>query len=808
MPIADRVLGHLSLSEGKKTLPKMKMNAYSVLISFLVVAAYFSPAVILGEGDIDQGILSRSSPVVQANILYSGYSDTVSTGQEKLPRGHVAATTIYDPVDPGHTEKVQIWDAGEVLSKMEPVDRKIYVPDIKVLKMTDVTIEKADGSTRTFSGTLLHPIIYSTVRITDGKETFNDLHIKDLTGNLGGTGTINRFTGVFEVTFNEPPAEGEFVKCSYRYYVAGPSMVEFNKDNIGNDSLGLNNTLVGPGKYQYDLDVNSAFDEADGDYLVGWVRGYQDGVSAKKKWLFGPVDHSVPAIAGPPGRPNWYYGTDITKDEKEEFDSFLAVQKDRRNVLYVGALDGMIHAFDAGRFCWGDNPETAVTEKRGYFTWVALSADPLLNERWRILLAFNPDQPQGALWQTTGKGDKAPDYGGGRELWAFIPPNLIPRLKNNMSDAEDQAYVDASPAIADVYINGAWATVLVAGEGIGGDHVFCLDITDPDKPRFLWEFADPGLLRSRSCPTSAQIGKILVAGVKRWVAFLTSGDIFCTDLDPSLYIIDIADGAVVSRVFLHAGMDRNGDNIDDGKGGIPCAQPAVIDSDGNGYIDRVYVGTDKGFVFKVNIPDDSDMPQCDFESCIINTNFFYKDSLGVAHSVPPDQQFHPIVASPTVVVDNDYDKDGVSNYNIRLFFGTSASDHPNHFFAYADHNSKGVCNAASISIEWFYQLPDGNVIVTSSVAAAGAVYLGTSTDEAGDVGAGRIYVYDMLGGKVIFEKEIGDITATPLVEEEHLYVKTSSSGTSPVIIGGGKYNNDTVKIPSAKAGIQAWKEIW
>jgi hypothetical protein len=794
------------------------MNTYTALISLLIMAVFFSPTATLGVGDIGQGSvysdvqvqgsLSRSSAVVQANILYSGYRDTVSIGEEKLSRGHVVATAIYDPVAPGHTEKVQIWDAGEVLSNMKPADRKIYIPDTTVIRMTDVTIAKADGSARSFSGTLLHPVIYSTVRITDGKETFNDLHTKDLTGNLGGTGTINRFTGAFVITFNEPPAEGVFVKCNYSYYVTGPSMVEFNKDNVGNDSLGLSDTLDESGKYLYDLDGNSAFDEADGDFLVQWVRGYQDGVGTRKKWILGPIDHSVPAITGPPGRPNWYYGTAITKEEKEEFDSFLAVQKERRSILYVGALDGMLHAFDAGRFCWGDNPDTAVYEKRGYFKWVALSADPLLNERWRILLASNPDQPQGALWQTTGKGDKAPDYGSGGELWAFIPPNLIPRQKNNFSDAEDQAYVDASPAIADVFINGAWATVLVAGEGLGGDHVFCLDITDPDKLRFLWEFADPVLFRGRLCPASAQIGKILVAGVKRWVVFFISGDTFCADLDPSLYLIDIADGAVVSRVFLHAGIDRNGDNIDDGKGGIPCAQPAVIDSDGNGYIDRVYVGTDKGFMFKVNIPDDHNMPQRSIESCIINTDFYYKDSFGVAHSVPPDQQFHPIVASPTVVVDNDYDKDGVSNYNIRLFFGTSANDHPNYFFAYSDHNSKGVCNAASVSLEWFYQLPEGNVIVTSSVAAAGSVYLGTSTYEGGDVGAGRIYAYDMLGGKVIFEKEIGDVTATPLVEDEHLYIKTGSSGNSPVIFGGGKYNNDTVKIPSAQAGIQAWKEIW
>ena len=66
----------------------------------------------------------------------------------------------------------------------------------------------------------------------------------------------------------------------------------------------------------------------------------------------------------------------------------------------------------------------------------------------------------------------------------------------------------------------------------------------------------------------------------------------------------------------------------------------------------------------------------------------------------------------------------------------------------------------------------------------------------------------MINGKVMLEKEIGDVAASPLVEDEHLYVKTASSAINPVIIGGGKYNNDTVKTPNAQAGVQAWKEIW
>ena len=94
--------------------------------------------------------------------------------------------------------------------------------------------------------------------------------------------------------------------------------------------------------------------------------------------------------------------------------------------MYVGSRDAMLHAFDGGKFRWGDNPVTSEEENRGYF-----------------------------LWEGEGE-DSAPNYGTGAELWAFIPANLIPRLKNNKLGEDDQAYVDASPTIADVKVNDTW----------------------------------------------------------------------------------------------------------------------------------------------------------------------------------------------------------------------------------------------------------------------------------------------------------------------------------------------------------------
>ncbi|MCX5880553.1 MAG: PilC/PilY family type IV pilus protein, partial [Deltaproteobacteria bacterium] len=171
---------------------------------------------------------------------------------------------------------------------------------------------------------------------------------------------------------------------------------------------------------------------------------------------------------------------------------------------------------------WGDNPDTtSITEYRGYFKW----KDPSTSS--------------------------SADYGLGTEKWAFIPANLISRLKNNLLSGDDQAYVDASPAISDVEIGGAWKTVLLSAEGNGGDTVFCLDVTDPYNPTFLWEFADPELFRSRSSPAVAVIGRTLYNGTKTWVAFFVSGKTYDNTLYPSIYMIDVATGNLLKRVSLN-----------------------------------------------------------------------------------------------------------------------------------------------------------------------------------------------------------------------------------------------------------------
>ena len=767
--------------------------------------------------------LSEPAPVVQGNVLFSVFSEIPAAyGEKKISRGHVTAIRMYDPVDPGRTEKAELWDAGHVLNRTSPNERKIFFPQMNVTRMSDVMIATGDGNAKTFSGTLKGPVVATTVSLTDQHETFCDVHPSGLKGDFGGKGILDHFKGILTVTFNEPPADGVPIQCSYAFYSVGSALVSFNNSNVNNIDLVLDDTHMIPDRYLYDLDGDGTVSESDGDWLVQWVRGFRDGACIKKDWLLGTVHHSVPALAVPPGRPHWYYGTQVTETERNGYDAFVAVNHDRRTVLYAGSQDGMIHAFDSGKFCRHDNPETVVVENRGYFEWQVLGDDLSLSRHWNQMLARYPVTPPDFRWQGIKDGDKAPDYGTGEELWAFIPPNLLPKLKNNLLNAAGRACMDVSPTIADVYTRGAWRTVLLSAEGNGGATVFCLDITEPDKPIFLWEFSDPGISTGPRFQAAPAIGRIALEGKKGWATFLGSGKPNDPALDPSIYLIDIADGSLIRRVFLHAGMDADGDHMDDGAGGVPVGQPAVIDTDGNGYVDRMYVGTNKGFVFKVNVSDDPEVPGDTIRQCVINTDFYYEDRDGYTRFVPPDRQYQSLNHSPAVAVDHHANESGETEYTVSIFFGTGDSPYDNDhidtadavfsLFSYKDGNTKGECRSDRVILDWHKALPQGHRAFAAPYVAAGTVYFGTSTRDAADPcgqdGRGRIYGLNMEDGEVIHEEEVGNIMTSLLVEDEHLYIKTNLfKGKNPLTMGGGRYNNQVIMGADARNGIRAWKEI-
>ena len=102
------------------------------------------------------------------------------------------------------------------------------------------------------------------------------------------------------------------------------------------------------------------------------------------------------------------------------------------------------------------------------------------------------------------------DNGTGNEVWAFIPPDQLPRLWLMMRDGH-QMYMDGDIMVRDVWVDGQandklvgsftndamvkqdveFHTVAVASERQGGTHFVALDVTDTTTPRMLWVFPPP-----------------------------------------------------------------------------------------------------------------------------------------------------------------------------------------------------------------------------------------------------------------------------------------------------------------------------
>ncbi len=562
--------------------------------------------------------LPAAAPVVQANVIYTGLVETPAIGwHEHAIRGHLTAREIYHPAQPDRTlpEQHILWDAGEVLAGLDPDKRTIFFPDIDVHRVVKQHLIDdsgreifGDGIRTAFKGVFAHqPVLGSSVRIYDGRpEVFTDQKPLSLAGSFGGNGVVDYTTGKWEIWFSHPPAVGVPVVADYSWYTLGRSKKTFQPGQVTNTMLVLSDEYVWPDGFLHDFNGDAAFDttdrQADAEWLVQWTRGdRRPEVGVTKDWLLTGIGPSVPALLVPPGYPRWLSGTAVTDNERQGYVEFREAHKERDSVLFVGSGGGFLHALDAGKFRYGDNPETPVIrENRGYFAWESKTADsPSYCENY--------------------SGSKCPDYGSGREMWAFIPANLLPQLKNYVLSGGSRISVDISPVISDVYIDtdgdgrsDSWRTVIVGTVGNPGLSVFCLDVTDPHEPAFLWEKPLADFNRDGLPPAVARIGRIRhpQTGEPIWTAFISTGRLAEKGNYPAVYLLDISNGNVIQKVSLDAAVDLNGDGMLDadeasyGRGGILSGQPAIVDTDNNGFVDRVYVASSHGLVYKLNIPDD------------------------------------------------------------------------------------------------------------------------------------------------------------------------------------------------------------
>jgi type IV pilus assembly protein PilY1 len=284
------------------------------------------------------------------------------------------------------------------------------------------------------------------------------------------------------------------------------------------------------------------------------------------------------------------------------------------------------------------------------------------------------------------------DDSDGSEVWAFIPPDLLPTLQYLHSD-QNQPFVDGSPKAyvsyeynADGSIKRVTNAILIFGERRGGNNYYALDVTDYNNPKFLWSinpttrrymtntYATTDYEELGQTWSSPIIGKIACSGGgtcvsgEKWVAFLGGGydndnqdleNPYTTVADSkgrAVYVIDIADGSLVKRFSVH----------DSGYSDMTYSIPSEItklDADGDGRGDRLYVGDMAGRMWRFDIKDQN---PANWTGKII----FKSNDDGETTNL------RKIYYPPDVTLELDDSGAGKGNYEM-LFFGTGDREHPN-----------------------------------------------------------------------------------------------------------------------------------
>ena len=171
----------------------------------------------------------------------------------------------------------------------------------------------------------------------------------------------------------------------------------------------------------------------------------------------------------------------------------------------------------------------------------------------------------------------------GYEVWAFIPYNLLPKLRQLPDgQAVDQFdyFVDSSPKIAEVKLGGAWRTLLLIGEGPGGTFYQAFDVTeagmgvDPEQDGLS---AVSGMLNQFDTPNESIVFK--------W-AFPNYGN-----FDPTItQTFTLTDGSPGGKLKLFGDLKATA-SLAEKTVGFTWSDPAVGPLDANRTTNAVIVGS-------------------------------------------------------------------------------------------------------------------------------------------------------------------------------------------------------------------------
>ncbi|HEX4853015.1 pilus assembly protein [Arenimonas sp.] len=189
----------------------------------------------------------------------------------------------------------------------------------------------------------------------------------------------------------------------------------------------------------------------------------------------------------------------------------------------------------------------------------------------------------------------------GKELFAFVPNATsaasLAKLKTLADPNYSHQYFVDGPVVVSSYADTPNKNYLVGTLGRGGKGVYFLDVTSPTTfaaTNITTEYpgsttdADMGFVLGRPLIANVLIGTSLTNAVKTPVAIVSNG-INSTNGDPVLFVFNLATGEFIKKIVAQAVA------TDDDNG---LSAPRGWDEDGDRLLDYVYAGDLKGNIWK------------------------------------------------------------------------------------------------------------------------------------------------------------------------------------------------------------------
>ena len=198
---------------------------------------------------------------------------------------------------------------------------------------------------------------------------------------------------------------------------------------------------------------------------------------------------------------------------------------------------------------------------------------------------------------------------GGDEIFAFMPQELLPNIKyllyggfqgEHLYGLDGNIVAMHTDENDDGIVNGQDKLVLVFGMRRGGSNYYALDVTNPDAPRFMWQITGgqgkfKNLAQSWSRPSLISVNK---GGATEKVLVFGGG---YDDTNDDLHVATPSNGNAIyfantDGTFIWEGKHQKMDFA------IP-SDLRIIDSNGDGDADRIYVGDLGGQVWRLDFDD-------------------------------------------------------------------------------------------------------------------------------------------------------------------------------------------------------------